>query len=235
MEKAAASDAIGGWCRLVALGLATIFVLCAVAAVLIAYRGSVAPDFLSFWAAGRLVADGQPALVYDIVRHHAVEASAVPSVSLLPFPYPPFALPLFVPFGILPFWIALAAWLVLTAALLPCRDPAWIEVRFSLAQAAAAREFHHRPEWLPFFRYLHFRDQAARFAAVPCRRGPRPAELQAATLVSFFHSRFLPGANGGQLEEESRHHLRCLAWGCCCLALRVIRASSRSFRNFRNG
>ncbi len=141
MEKAAASDAIGGWCRLVALGLATIFVLCAVAAVLIAYRGSVAPDFLSFWAAGRLVADGQPALVYDIVRHHAVEASAIPSVSLLPFPYPPFALPLFVPFGILPFWIALAAWLVLTAALYLAVTRRWIEVRFSLAQAAAAANF----------------------------------------------------------------------------------------------
>ena len=141
MDKSTASDAIGGWCRLVALGLATVGVLCAGAAVVVAHRGSVAPDFLSFWAAGRLVADGQPALVYDIARHHAVEASAVPGVSLLPFPYPPFVLLLFVPFGILPFWIAFVAWLVLTSALYLVVTQKWIEIRFSLAQAGAAANF----------------------------------------------------------------------------------------------
>lgn len=141
MAKGAASDAVGGWCRFTALGLATVFALCAVAAVLTAYEGSVAPDFLSFWAAGRLVADGQPALVYNIARHHAVEASAIPAVSLLPFPYPPFALLLFVPFGILPFWIAFVAWLVLTSALYLAVTRRWIAVRFSLAQAAAGANF----------------------------------------------------------------------------------------------
>lgn len=124
-----------------ALGLATVFVLCAAAAVVIAYKGSVAPDFLSFWAAGRLVADGQSALVYDIARHHSVEALAVPSVSLLPFPYPPFVLPLFTPFGILPFWIAFVAWLVLTVAFYVAATRRWIEIRFALAQAGAAANF----------------------------------------------------------------------------------------------
>ncbi len=141
MDKVTASDTVGGWCRFVALGLSTVFVLCAAAAVVIAYKGSVAPDFLSFWAAGRLVADGQQALVYDIARHHAVEASAVPSASLLPFPYPPFVLPLLVPFGILPFWIAFAAWLVMTAALYLAVTRQRIEIRFSLAQAGAAANF----------------------------------------------------------------------------------------------
>ena len=141
MDNPAATDVIGGWCRLAALGLATLFVLCGIAAVFIAYKGSVAPDFLSFWAAGRLVADGHPAFVYDIARHHAAEAYAVPGVSLLPFPYPPFVLPIFVPFGLLPFWIGFAAWLALTAAFYVAVTRGWVEVRLSLAQAGAAANF----------------------------------------------------------------------------------------------
>ena len=141
MERRAAADPIGRWCSLAALALATIFVLCGAAAVFIAYKGSVAPDFLSFWAAGRMAAGGHAASVYDLALHHSAEARAIPGVSVLPFPYPPFVLPLFVPFGMLPFWIGFAAWLGATAALYLLVTRRWIEARFALAQAAAAANF----------------------------------------------------------------------------------------------
>lgn len=130
-----------GLYRLVALGLATLFVLFGLAAILIAREGTVASDFLSFWAAGRLAFQGNPALAYDIARHHLVEAEAVAGVGLLPFPYPPFMLALFVPFGMLPFWIAFALFVALSAALFVLCTRSWLEPRFSLAQAAAAANF----------------------------------------------------------------------------------------------
>ena len=45
-------------------------------------------DFLSFWAAGRMVAEGAGAQIYDIEAHRAVERT-VSAVGILPFPYPP--------------------------------------------------------------------------------------------------------------------------------------------------
>lgn len=131
----------GGWYRLAALALATVFVLLGIAAVVIAHRRTVACDFLSFWAAGRLAFEGNPAWAYDIARHHSVEAEVVSGVGLLPFPYPPFMLALFVPFGMLPFWIAFALFVGLTAGLYLLSTRRWIEPRFALAQAAAAANF----------------------------------------------------------------------------------------------
>lgn len=130
-----------GWVRLAALGIATVFLLCGIAAAVLAYERTVASDFLSFWAAGRLALQGQAASAYDIARHHAVEMEAIPAVHLLPFPYPPFVLALFAPFAIFPFWLAFAAWVAVTAAVYGLASRRWIEVRFSLAQAAAAANF----------------------------------------------------------------------------------------------
>lgn len=141
MSLPAAAAGQGRVVRLAALVIATAFALCAVAAVAIAYKGAVAPDFVSFWAAGRLASEGQVASVYAIALHHAVEAQAVPSVRLLPFPYPPFVLPLFVPFGMLPFWLAFGAWIALTAIFYVAVTWRRLEARFSLAQAAAAANF----------------------------------------------------------------------------------------------
>lgn len=141
MSPPAAAAGEGGVARLAALVIATVFALCAVAAVAIAYKGSVAPDFLSFWAAGRLASQGQIASVYTIALHHGVEAQAVPGVGLLPFPYPPFVLPLFVPFGMLPFWLAFGAWVALTAIFYIAVTWHRLEARFSLAQAPAAANF----------------------------------------------------------------------------------------------
>lgn len=138
---AVATSTSANWVRLAALVLATAAVLCGAAAVAIAYQRTVASDFLSFWAAGRLALQGHAADAYDIVRHHAMEVQAIPGVGLLPFPYPPFALALFVPFGALPFSVAFAAWVGLTTGVYLVASRRWIEPRFALAQAAAGANF----------------------------------------------------------------------------------------------
>lgn len=93
-----------------------------------------AVDFLSFWAAGKMVANGAGAQIYDIEMHHAVERAVVASVGLLPFPYPPpFAL-LVAPFGAFPFGIAFTAWVSLTGALYVLAARAWMPGRLALAQ-----------------------------------------------------------------------------------------------------
>ena len=90
-------------------------------------------DFLSFWAAGRMVAEGAGAQIYDIEAHRAVERS-VSAVGILPFPYPPpFALML-APFGLLPFGLAFAAWVALTGGFYVWAARPWMQDRIALAQ-----------------------------------------------------------------------------------------------------
>jgi glycosyl transferase family 87 len=131
----------GDWYRLPAFAIAVVFVVAALAAVALARSASIVADFLSFWAAGHLTAGGQPAWAYDLARHHALEAQAVSRVGILPFPYPPPFLLVVVPFGLLPFWIALAAWIAISAALYLIASRRIVEPRFALAQAAAAANF----------------------------------------------------------------------------------------------
>jgi alpha-1,2-mannosyltransferase len=126
---------------LAALAIATLFVLCAAAAVAFASSGTLVADFLSYWAAGKLALGGHPASAYDIARHHAVEAQAVSGAGLLPFAYPPPFLLALVPFGLLRFWIALAAWIAISAGLYVAIARRTIEPRFSIAQAGAAANF----------------------------------------------------------------------------------------------
>jgi hypothetical protein len=140
-----ASDGAGRadrWYRLAATILSAAFVLCAIQAVSAAYSGAGTPDFLSYWAAGRLTFEGHPAWTYDLARHHAVEQQVmVAAIGTLPFPYPPAFLLALVPFGIAPFWIAFGIWMAVTASLYVAASSRMIDVRFSLAQAAASANF----------------------------------------------------------------------------------------------
>ena len=74
-------------------------------------------DFLSYWAAGRLTAEGDPAAAYDIARHRAVELGVTQFGGLLTFPYPPPFLLVLMPFGLAPYHWALAGWVIATATL----------------------------------------------------------------------------------------------------------------------
>jgi hypothetical protein len=74
-------------------------------------------DFVSFWAAGRMVLQGDPGAAYDIAAHHALEYNVAPDVGLMPFPYPPpFLLPV-VPFALASFPVGFALWDLVTGAL----------------------------------------------------------------------------------------------------------------------
>lgn len=67
-------------------------------------------DFVSYWAAAKLTLAGQPAVAYDVAAHRALEMTVAPVEGKMPFPYPPPALFLLWPFGLLPFFWATIAW-----------------------------------------------------------------------------------------------------------------------------
>lgn len=86
------------------------------------WRNWVAPkplDFISFWGAARLTIEGNAALAYDPAVLHQVQ-SAIADFGTggaeMPFPYMPAFLLLVLPFGFLPYPLAIALWLVITLA-----------------------------------------------------------------------------------------------------------------------
>lgn len=73
-------------------------------------------DFISYWAASVLTLGGDPAAAYDVEVHRAVQTKLVEFDGLMPFPYPPPFLILLLPFGLLPYPVAAAFWIIATAA-----------------------------------------------------------------------------------------------------------------------
>jgi hypothetical protein len=100
-----------------AIGFSVLFVIVAFWAVGILYTKPLAMDFLSYWAAGRLVVTGHLAAVYDLQAHLATEEAIAPIGGWLPFVYPPPFLLVVAPFGLAPFWLAFGLWLAVTATL----------------------------------------------------------------------------------------------------------------------
>lgn len=90
-------------------------------------------DFLSFWAAGRMIVDGAGEQIYDLEAHRAVERT-VTAVGILPFPYPPAFALLLAPFGLLPFGFAFTAWVAITGIFYAAAARAWMPGRLALAQ-----------------------------------------------------------------------------------------------------
>jgi hypothetical protein len=74
----------------------------------------ITPDFTMLWAGARFAVT-QPHETYDVAAVTAAQMSLRPPVGPLPFPYPPSALPLMAPFGLLPFWPAYFLWTALSA------------------------------------------------------------------------------------------------------------------------
>ncbi len=74
------------------------------------------PDFVSFWTAGVLALRDGAAAVYDPARHFALQEQIfAPKDGYAAFFYPPVFLLLCVPLGLMPYLLALAVWLGLTA------------------------------------------------------------------------------------------------------------------------
>jgi alpha-1,2-mannosyltransferase len=75
-------------------------------------------DFVSFYAAGKLTLAGTPALAYDHAAHLLAEGQATqPGATYQYFFYPPVYLLLCAPLALLPYYVAYAAFEVLTLAL----------------------------------------------------------------------------------------------------------------------
>jgi len=98
-------------------------VLVVTAGWLLLSRGGVDPagkplgaDFLAFWTAGRLAAEGRAAGAYDPMILGPLQEAAFPGVDAgyAPFPYPPVFLLACAVLGALPYFAALAAWLAAT-------------------------------------------------------------------------------------------------------------------------
>ncbi len=75
------------------------------------------PDFLARWTAGSMVAGGDGASLYDPVAQSVVQAG-VGAQRLSWFVSPPFVAVLFVPFGLLPYWLAAVVWTAVSLAFL---------------------------------------------------------------------------------------------------------------------
>lgn len=96
------------------------------AVVLFMSRGGLDPtgrqigaDFISFWSAARLVVTGAgPASPYDSQVLGALQTATFhgADVGYTPFPYPPMFLLICLPFGMLPYFGGLLAWLATTGA-----------------------------------------------------------------------------------------------------------------------
>lgn len=126
-----------GWVRTIAISFALVFVLVSCWTVILVHTQAKGGDFVSYWAAAKLVVAGTPALTYDYVAHRAIELSAVQIKGILTFPYPPPYLILIAPFRLLPFSLSFAAWLLFSVAIyLACtRHVAPVEYRLAHPQA----------------------------------------------------------------------------------------------------
>lgn len=102
--------------RIPAMAVACSFLFVAVLAIVTNIVGPYQMDFVSYWAASVLGLGGNPAGAYDFALHRAVEQGAVGLAGGLPFAYPPFFLLLLAPFGLLPYPLAAAGWILATFA-----------------------------------------------------------------------------------------------------------------------
>jgi hypothetical protein len=106
-----------GWPLTIASGFALVLIAFGVWAFWQNYSDPVGVDFVSFWSAGRLALQGDPAAAYDIAIHRGVELAAAPGTGLMPFPYPPPFLLVVTVFALPSFPFAYALWDVVTGAL----------------------------------------------------------------------------------------------------------------------
>jgi hypothetical protein len=117
LTSLAAANGRLGWPITIATGVSLLFLAYMVWAFWINLTHPQGVDFISFWAAGKMVLDGRALQAYDIAAHWLVEQAVVPDVGLLPFPYPPPFLAFVTPFALMPFGISFAIWVILTALL----------------------------------------------------------------------------------------------------------------------
>ena len=75
----------------------------------------LAPDYTMLWTGARFALE-RPDDLYNLEEVTRAQASLRKTTGPLPFIYPPSALPLLVPFALLPFWIAYWSWVAASVA-----------------------------------------------------------------------------------------------------------------------
>jgi hypothetical protein len=126
-----------GWTRTVATAFAALFVIVGIWSAVLNVLTPSGEDFLSFWAAGRLVLHGHPSLAYNINVHGYMENVIAQIGGSMPFPYPPPFLALVTPFALLSFPAGLILWVVLTAAFFAIVSSRVVPLRYAFSNAAA--------------------------------------------------------------------------------------------------
>ncbi len=79
----------------------------------------IGTDFMNVWSAGKLALAGEPGAAYDYGRHYEVQAQALPyaegqKATYFGWPYPPHFLMAAAVLALLPYGVALAAWMAVT-------------------------------------------------------------------------------------------------------------------------
>ena len=136
------------WYKLGAAAYSFLFALLTLACFQAVASNQIPADFLSYWAAGRLVSLGHAASAYDINIHHAVEEAAVRVGGWLPFAYPPPFLFIVWPFSLTPFAVGFAVWIAATADLYLLTARTIAATRPAVCPSRGACECDDRPEWL---------------------------------------------------------------------------------------
>ncbi len=130
------ADRARAYCRI----LLTVTVI-AMAGWVLCSSGGVDPagkplgtDFVSFWTASELALQHRPAAAYDIAAHHAAQTAVFGRAAFryTAFFYPPVFLLICLPLAMVPYLVALVAWLGLTGLAL------WRCLRAILPQASLA-------------------------------------------------------------------------------------------------
>lgn len=99
----------------IAVSFCTAFVLLSLSYVFPrVYYWDLLPDFTMLWTGGQF-AVGRASELYDVRAVTEAQGWIWSTKGSLPFIYPPSSLFLFVPFGLLPFWVAYWAWNALSA------------------------------------------------------------------------------------------------------------------------
>lgn len=129
------------WLRAGATGFAILFVILAAWSAVLNLLKSTGMDFLSFWAAGRLVLQGHPELAYNISAHGMVENTIAQIGGRMPFPYPPPFLAIVTPFAIPSFGIAFILWVSVTAGFFALATRRATPISFAFGNTPAAIDF----------------------------------------------------------------------------------------------
>ena len=95
-------------------------------------------DFIIFWTGSSMALSGHGAQVYDVAVHHAAQSRLFHrDVGYFPFLYPPIYLLVCLPLALMPYFVALAAWLAVTGLAYWRVARAWLGERFGLLPIVA--------------------------------------------------------------------------------------------------